>query len=151
MGETRIKAERAEGSAHRLDLYLRRHLPQARQRRGARPSRLQHLRDESTACGDRQERRPERACSSRRRPGRLAYDRKTHHPGQYYHRPLAREVPRTQPGGERLAVQRDNWLSNRIFKSYDDIVDHCCDAWNKLIDQPWRIMSIGLRDWAHKF
>ena len=44
---------------------------------------------------------------------------------------------------------RDNWLSNRIFKSYEDILDHCCFAWNKLIDQPWRIMSIGLRDWAH--
>jgi hypothetical protein len=44
---------------------------------------------------------------------------------------------------------RDNWLSNRIFKSFDDIVDHCCDAWNKLVvDQPWRIMSIGMRDWA---
>ena len=25
-----------------------------------------------------------------------------------------------------------------------------CEAWNRLIDQPWRIMSIGLRDWAHK-
>jgi hypothetical protein len=35
---------------------------------------------------------------------------------------------------------RDNWLSNRIFKSYDDPVDHCCAAWNKLVDQPWRIM-----------
>jgi transposase len=44
---------------------------------------------------------------------------------------------------------RDNWLSNRIFKSYDDIVDHSCDAWNKLIDQPWRIMSIGIREWAY--
>lgn len=44
---------------------------------------------------------------------------------------------------------RENWLSNRIFRSYDDIVDHCCHAWNKLIDQPWRIMSIGMRDWAH--
>jgi hypothetical protein len=31
------------------------------------------------------------------------------------------------------------------------IVDHCCFAWNSLIDQPWRIMSIGLRDWAHGF
>ena len=39
---------------------------------------------------------------------------------------------------------RENWLSNRIFRSYDDIVDHCCHAWNKLIDQPWRIMSIGM-------
>jgi putative transposase len=27
-------------------------------------------------------------------------------------------------------------LSNRIFKSFDDIVDHCCYAWNTLIDQP---------------
>jgi hypothetical protein len=45
---------------------------------------------------------------------------------------------------------RDNWLSNRIFKSYDYLVDHCCQAWNKLVDQPWRIMFIGLRRWAHE-
>lgn len=45
---------------------------------------------------------------------------------------------------------RDNWLSNRIFKDYHDIVEHCCAAWNKLIDQPWKIMSIGLREWAHR-
>ena len=43
---------------------------------------------------------------------------------------------------------RDNWLSNRIFKSYDDIVALCCEAWNKLIEQPWKIMSIGQRNWA---
>jgi hypothetical protein len=46
---------------------------------------------------------------------------------------------------------RDNWLSNRIFKSYADILDHCCFAGNRLIDQPWRIMSIGLRQWAYEF
>jgi hypothetical protein len=23
-------------------------------------------------------------------------------------------------------IIRDNWLSNRVFQSYDDIVDHCC-------------------------
>ena len=46
---------------------------------------------------------------------------------------------------------RDNWLSNRVFTSYDDIVDHCCDAWNKLVDRPWKIMSIGLRQWANEF
>ena len=45
---------------------------------------------------------------------------------------------------------RDNWLSNRIFKSYDDLVDHCCEAWNKLVDQPWahhvpRIAPMGAR------
>ncbi|EUB98074.1 hypothetical protein PMI07_006393 [Rhizobium sp. CF080] len=42
---------------------------------------------------------------------------------------------------------RDNWLSNRIFKDYDDIVNHC-DAWNKPVEQPWKIMSIGHRQWA---
>lgn len=45
---------------------------------------------------------------------------------------------------------RDNWLSNRVFKDYVDIVDQCCRAWNRLVDQPWKIMSIGLRDWAHR-
>ena len=48
-------------------------------------------------------------------------------------------------------VLRETWISNRIFTSYSDILDHCCAAWNKLTDQPWLIMSIGLRDWAHRF
>ncbi len=30
---------------------------------------------------------------------------------------------------------RQNWLSNRISKSFDDIVDHCCYAWNTLIEK----------------
>jgi hypothetical protein len=35
-----------------------------------------------------------------------------------------------------------------FFKTFDDIVDHCCYAWNTLIDQPWKIMSVARRDWA---
>ena len=31
----------------------------------------------------------------------------------------------------------------------EDILDHCCYAWNQLTQQPWMIMSIGLRDWAY--
>ncbi|MEM7566485.1 MAG: transposase, partial [Pseudomonadota bacterium] len=46
---------------------------------------------------------------------------------------------------------RDNWLSNRVFKNDDDMVALCCEAWNKLIDQPHRITSIGWRNWAHGF
>jgi hypothetical protein len=34
---------------------------------------------------------------------------------------------------------RQNRLSNRIFLSFNDIVDHCCYAWNTLIDQSWKI------------
>jgi hypothetical protein len=44
---------------------------------------------------------------------------------------------------------RGNWLSNCVFAAGRDIVDHCCDAWNKLIERPWTIMSIGLRNWVH--
>ena len=43
---------------------------------------------------------------------------------------------------------RQNWLSNRVFKSFKDILDHCCHAWNTLIAQPWKIMAIARRDWA---
>jgi hypothetical protein len=43
------------------------------------------------------------------------------------------------------ATARVGTLSNRVFESYDQIVDLCCDAWNRLRDQPWRIMSIGMR------
>ncbi len=65
--------------------------------------------------------------------------------------PLPAKCPELNPAENVWQFLRDNWLSNRVFKSYDDIVDHCCAAWNKLIDQPWRIISIGLRDWAHRF
>ena len=65
--------------------------------------------------------------------------------------PLPPKCSELNPTENVWQFLRDNWLSNRLFKSYDDIVDHCCDAWNKLADQPWRIMSIGLRDWAHGF
>ena len=43
---------------------------------------------------------------------------------------------------------RQNWLSNRIFKSFDDIVNHCCYAWNTLVDHPWKIMTIARRNSA---
>jgi hypothetical protein len=46
---------------------------------------------------------------------------------------------------------RANWLSNRIFASYDNLADHCSEAWRKLTDQPWLVMSIGLRNWADRF
>ena len=42
-----------------------------------------------------------------------------------------------------LAIHPTKLLSNRVFKSFDDIVDHCCYAWNTLINQPWKIMSIA--------
>lgn len=65
--------------------------------------------------------------------------------------PLPSKAPELNPVENLWQFMRENYLSNRIFHNYDDIVDHCCEAWNKIADQPWRIMSIGLRDWAHGF
>jgi transposase len=65
--------------------------------------------------------------------------------------PLPPRSPELNPVENIWQFLRDNWLSNRIFQSYDQIVDLCCEAWNRLIDQPWTIMSIGQRKWAHGF
>ena len=65
--------------------------------------------------------------------------------------PLPPKCPELNPVENVWQFMRENWLSNRVFKSSDDILDHCCHAWNKLVHQPWRIMSIGLRDWANGF
>ena len=63
--------------------------------------------------------------------------------------PLPAKCPKLNPVENIWQFMRDNWLSNRIFKSYADILDQCCFARNRLVDQPWRIMTIGLRRWAH--
>jgi putative transposase len=64
--------------------------------------------------------------------------------------PFPPKSPELNPVENIWQFMRDNWLSNRIFKSHEDILDHCCFAWNKLIDMPWKIMSIGIRDWAYR-
>jgi hypothetical protein len=64
---------------------------------------------------------------------------------------LPPKCPELDPVENVWQFVRDHWLSNRVFKSCDDLVDHCCEAWNKPTDQPWRIMSIGLRQRAHGF
>ncbi len=65
--------------------------------------------------------------------------------------PLPPRSPELNPVENLWQFIRQNWLSNRVFKSYDDIVALCCESWNNIIDQPWRIRSIGHRDWAHGF
>jgi transposase len=43
---------------------------------------------------------------------------------------------------------RGNKLSRRVWESYEDIVDACCDAWNWLIADTDRVSSITTRKWA---
>ena len=53
--------------------------------------------------------------------------------------PLPPRAPELNGQENIWQFMRQNWLSNRVFKSFDDIVDHCCYAWDTLIDQPWKI------------
>ena len=50
--------------------------------------------------------------------------------------PLPARSPELTPVENNGQFMRENRLS----------IGHCCEAWNKLIDQPWKIMSIGVRD-----
>ncbi len=63
--------------------------------------------------------------------------------------PLLPKCPEINVMENVWQFMRDNGLSNRGFRGHDDIVAHCSRHWNRLIVQPWRIMSIGLRKWAH--
>ena len=62
--------------------------------------------------------------------------------------PLPPRSPELNPVENIWQFMRQNWLSNRVFKPFKDILDHCCHAWNTLIAQPWKIMAIARRDWA---
>ncbi len=63
--------------------------------------------------------------------------------------PLPPRSPELNPVENLWQFMRDNWLSKRVFTPYDNIVDHCCEAWNKIIAQPWHIMTIGRRKSVH--
>ena len=62
---------------------------------------------------------------------------------------LPSKSPELNPVENIGQCMRANWLSNRVFETYDAIIEAACEAWNKLIALPETIKSIGMRDWAH--
>jgi hypothetical protein len=62
---------------------------------------------------------------------------------------LPSRAPELNPVENVWQYLRQNWLSIRVFDTYEQIIDAACEAWNKLLAQPDTITSIGLRDWAH--
>jgi transposase len=65
--------------------------------------------------------------------------------------PIPSKSPELNPQENIWQFMRDNRLSNRVSGSCEEIVDYCTYAWKQLVDRPWKIMSTGLRDWAHGF
>jgi transposase len=62
---------------------------------------------------------------------------------------LPSRSPELNPVENIWQYLRQNWLSSRVFKTYDAILEAGCGAWNKLIAQPDTITSIGMRKWPH--
>jgi hypothetical protein len=62
--------------------------------------------------------------------------------------PLPPYSPELNPVENIWQFLKQNFFSNRIFDSYEAIVDACCAAWNALMALPTRIRSIAERDWA---
>ena len=61
---------------------------------------------------------------------------------------LPSRAPELNPVENIWRYLRQNWLSNRVFDTHEDIINAACDAWCKLIAQPKTITSIGTRQWA---
>ena len=62
--------------------------------------------------------------------------------------PLPRYAPELNPVENVWEYLRQNWLSHRVWESYEAIVAACCDAWNALMRSPEQIASITTRSWA---
>jgi hypothetical protein len=43
---------------------------------------------------------------------------------------------------------RERFLSHRLWSTYDDILDACCQAWNALLAETGRISSLCALDWS---
>ena len=61
---------------------------------------------------------------------------------------LPPKSPELNPVENIWQYLRQTWLANRVFNTYDAILEAGCQAWNNLITLPDVITSIGTRDWA---
>ena len=151
MGQARNATVGTEGSAHRLDLHLR----------AICPKEGKAVRVILPWCNTAVMNLHLAAISADIAPGRhaaLLLDQAGWHisaklcvPDNITIVPLPAKCPELNPQENIWQFMRDNWLSNRVFLNADDLVGHCCAAWNKLEAQPSTIMSISSRECANGF
>ena len=55
--------------------------------------------------------------------------------------------PELNPQENIWQYLRQTWLSNRLFETYEEVVDAACDAWIRLTGEAGRIRSIATRRW----
>lgn len=62
--------------------------------------------------------------------------------------PLPPYAPELNPIENLWEYLRGNLLSFRIWDTYEAILDACCTAWNTLVADQNRLVSITTRDWT---
>jgi transposase len=146
VGGEGIAAAPSPRPAHRLGLSVRRHLPRTWRGGGAGPAPRRYRGHGSAPRRDRP-RRGAHAILLADQAGWHTTNRLAT-PANISLVPLPAKSPELNPVENVWQYLRQTWLSNRVFPDYEAILDACCRAWNNLMDRPWKIMSIGLREWA---
>ena len=70
------------------------------------------------------------SCRAAGPSGRLAHVEPAHCAAQHDEYAATAQCRELNQSKNLWQFMRDNWLSNRVFTTYEDIVDHCCEAWN---------------------
>ncbi|QYE33181.1 transposase (plasmid) [Polymorphobacter sp. PAMC 29334] len=130
-------------------LYLWCDLPRRGQRHQPVTATLQYRGNDAPPRRDIRQGDTERARGAAAQPAGWHGSRSLVVPANITLLPRPSKCPELNPVENVWQFMRDNWLTPRIFNSYDDILDQCCFAWNRLTDQPRRIMPIGLHQWTH--
>lgn len=60
---------------------------------------------------------------------------------------LPQASPELNPTEQVWQVLRDRYLANR-FKSYDEILESCCEAWNAFTSSIGAVQKLCSREWA---
>jgi transposase len=50
--------------------------------------------------------------------------------------------PKLNPAERMWLYLRERFLSVRLFRGLDDIIEACCDAWNRMTAEPGRVASL---------
>jgi hypothetical protein len=74
--------------------------------------------------------------------------RKLHLPSNITLLHLPPASPELNPTENVWQYLRQSYLSNRVFRDYDAVIEASGSAWNKLAAEPGRIASIGTRKWT---
>jgi transposase len=55
--------------------------------------------------------------------------------------------PELNPQENVWEFLKNTYLSNKVYRDLDHVIDACCSAWNQMTSETGRITSIATREW----